>query len=65
MERLLHAEGVALDCSSHQNKSALECLKGLLMSAQPAPALPQTVYVVFSGQIDQTSVQPSSTPLRT
>jgi len=24
------------------------------MSTQPAPALPQTVYVVFSGQIDQT-----------
>jgi ATP-dependent Clp protease, protease subunit len=43
--------------SSHQNKSALECLKGLFMSTQPAPALPQTVYVVFSGQIDQTSVQ--------
>ena len=27
------------------------------MSTQPAPALPQTVYVVFSGQIDQMSVQ--------
>jgi ATP-dependent protease ClpP protease subunit len=27
------------------------------MSTQPAPALPETVYVVFSGQIDQMSVQ--------
>jgi hypothetical protein len=27
------------------------------MITQPAPALPQTVYIVFSGQIDPMSVQ--------